>query len=265
MSKSKYLSKIISMMTPEAQSARKAIQETNKFAQKAGEVLPVPQGGDLSDLRDALEEIRYVERRAKSGAEEIAEDGRPGWNNFVAMKGLGPAWAGRARVLGSDKVPAYLQSLSDEFDGLWKKANDKDEAAFMERMAVDAEKVKDFPSKLERPVGKQRWAELSEVDMGKSRGLENGDSLAPLKNRAVVPLAAAGLENPIDILKTLFGKYEDAKDVVAKPLSKELNLSRNPDDQEILREVLKMGLDPINAIPGAAGVGAGAVQFMGSR
>lgn len=68
--------------------------------------------------------------------------------------------------------------------------------------------------------------------------------------------------NPIEAIKTGLGYYEKAKEAVTRPLAQQLNIGKNPQDEKFINQSLKIVLDPINFIPGAAGLGAGAIQML---
>jgi hypothetical protein len=68
--------------------------------------------------------------------------------------------------------------------------------------------------------------------------------------------------NPLEDIKKGLGYYEQAKEAVTKPLAQQLNISKNPEDEAAFNTILKAGLDPINAVPGAAGLGLGVVQML---
>lgn len=67
--------------------------------------------------------------------------------------------------------------------------------------------------------------------------------------------------NPFARLSDVAGAWETAKEKVSKPLAKSLNLSGNPQDEAAFNQILKTGLDPLNFLPGAAGLAAGAAQM----
>lgn len=68
--------------------------------------------------------------------------------------------------------------------------------------------------------------------------------------------------NPLEDIKKGLGYYEQAKEAVTKPLAQQLNISKNPEDEAAFNTILKAGLDPVNVVPGAAGLGLGAVQML---
>lgn len=68
--------------------------------------------------------------------------------------------------------------------------------------------------------------------------------------------------NPLQDIKASLGYYEKAKEAITKPLASQLNIGKNPQDEAMINEALKLGLDPVNYIPGAGGVAAGAVQML---
>jgi putative intracellular protease/amidase len=68
--------------------------------------------------------------------------------------------------------------------------------------------------------------------------------------------------NPLNDIKAGLGYYDKAKEAITKPLARQLNIGNNPKDESYINEGLKTGLDPINYIPGPAGLAAGAVQMM---
>lgn len=68
--------------------------------------------------------------------------------------------------------------------------------------------------------------------------------------------------SPIPLIKQGLGAYEQAKEAVAKPLARQLNIGKNPEDEARIAGILSTVGDPINYIPGAAGAGLGALQML---
>lgn len=68
--------------------------------------------------------------------------------------------------------------------------------------------------------------------------------------------------NPLPDIKKGLGYYEQAKEAITKPLAQQLNIGKNPQDEQLFNTALKTGLDPVNYISGAAGLGLGAVQML---
>lgn len=79
--------------------------------------------------------------------------------------------------------------------------------------------------------------------------------------------------NPMDALKGIkeniaepvVEKYNKLKSYVTGPLARQMNLSKDPEIEKGLKQGLDMGLDPVNLIPGGAGVGAGLLQLLGEK
>jgi hypothetical protein len=88
--------------------------------------------------------------------------------------------------------------------------------------------------------------------------LKKPGTLNPKLLRAIVP--AASLENPLDLIGEGVGKYEDLKKAVLRKAAEQMNFSGIPEDTENLTEALSFAADPINAVPGAPGVGLGLLQ-----
>jgi hypothetical protein len=68
--------------------------------------------------------------------------------------------------------------------------------------------------------------------------------------------------NPIPSIKQGLEYYEKAKESLTKPLAKQLNIAKNPEDEAAFNDILKMGLDPANLVPGVSGAGLGAIQAL---
>lgn len=86
---------------------------------------------------------------------------------------------------------------------------------------------------------------------------------------SAAPAVNMGLEDSFknfreDIAKPLVSGWEKVKSVVTEPLSKQLNLSKDPSVSDDLKTVLDIGLDPTNLLGGVPGVVAGGLQMMGS-
>lgn len=79
--------------------------------------------------------------------------------------------------------------------------------------------------------------------------------------------------NPMEALKGIkeniaepvVEKYNKLKSYVTRPLARQMNLSKDPEIEKGLKQGLDMGLDPVNLIPGGAGIGAGLFQLLGER
>lgn len=67
--------------------------------------------------------------------------------------------------------------------------------------------------------------------------------------------------SPIPLLKKAFNTYEEAKNKIVEPLAKQLNFSKNPEDTDTYKNVLSMGLDPLNFVSGPIGAGLSAIQL----
>ncbi len=68
-----------------------------------------------------------------------------------------------------------------------------------------------------------------------------------------------------NILEPVMSKYNKLKSYVTDPLSKQLDLTKDKSASKDLKTALDMGLDPINLIPGAPGIGAGLLQMLGEK
>lgn len=68
-----------------------------------------------------------------------------------------------------------------------------------------------------------------------------------------------------NIAEPVVEKYNKLKSYVTRPLAKQMNLSKDPEIEKGLKQGLDMGLDPVNLIPGGAGVGAGLLQLLGEK
>lgn len=68
--------------------------------------------------------------------------------------------------------------------------------------------------------------------------------------------------SPLGDIKKGLGIYEQAKEAVTKPLARQLNIANNPQDEAAFNTLLKTVGDPVNYIPGAAGIGASAMQIL---
>jgi len=89
------------------------------------------------------------------------------------------------------------------------------------------------------------------------------DSSLIMAGGLAVPMGSQVVNmNPLDDIKTGLGYYDKAKEAITKPLAHQLNIAQNPNDERLINETLKTGLDPVNYIPGAAGIGLGALQMM---
>jgi hypothetical protein len=68
-----------------------------------------------------------------------------------------------------------------------------------------------------------------------------------------------------NILEPVMSKYNKLKSYVTDPLSKQLDLTKDKSASKDLKTALDMGLDPVNLIPGAPGIGAGLLQMLGEK
>lgn len=68
-----------------------------------------------------------------------------------------------------------------------------------------------------------------------------------------------------NILEPVVSRYNKLKSYITEPLSKQLDLTKDKSASKDLKTALDMGLDPVNLIPGAAGIGAGALQILGEE
>lgn len=85
-----------------------------------------------------------------------------------------------------------------------------------------------------------------------------------LAGGAAMPMA--GLENfKNDIAKPLTDKWEKLKSYITDPLSKQLDLTKDKSAASDIKSTLNMVGDPLNYIPGAPGVAAGAIQMLGTE
>lgn len=61
--------------------------------------------------------------------------------------------------------------------------------------------------------------------------------------------------NPLEDIKEGFGAYEGAKEKLARAFASQVNIGKNPNDEEYIKQAFKMGADPLNYVPGGAGLG----------
>lgn len=75
--------------------------------------------------------------------------------------------------------------------------------------------------------------------------------------------ASIGLTNPLDYIKKAATTYNEAKQKIADPLAGQLDLTKDGSLKDDYSAFLGMALDPVNLVPGAAGVGLGAIGMLG--
>ena len=134
---------------------------------------------------------------------------------------------------------------------------------------------------LEKKLGKNKWRE--HFDKSGHRVELPDDSIyvrKPNEVRSVhaafdprfkdSPLLMAGAlagqspvdMNPLEDIKKGLGYYEQAKEVISKPLARQLNLSGNQDDERTFNNILKTIIDPGNLVQGPVGGGISALQLL---
>lgn len=89
------------------------------------------------------------------------------------------------------------------------------------------------------------------------------------KRFAKSPLLLAGASaapidqvSPIGPLKSAATAYNNVKNKIADTLANQMDFSPDKSQKGFISGALSMALDPVNLIPGAAGLGAGALQMM---
>jgi len=71
--------------------------------------------------------------------------------------------------------------------------------------------------------------------------------------------------NPLPFFKNAASAYSSGIDKIYDKLASEMDLTKDKSAKEGLKTGMKLALDPINLIPGAAGLGAGAMQMLGDE
>lgn len=74
---------------------------------------------------------------------------------------------------------------------------------------------------------------------------------------------ASNFGNPLDYIKKAATTYNEAKQKIADPLAGQLDLTKDGSLKDDYSAFLGMALDPVNLVPGAAGVGLGAIEMLG--
>jgi hypothetical protein len=74
---------------------------------------------------------------------------------------------------------------------------------------------------------------------------------------------ASNFGNPLDYIKKAATTYNEAKQKIADPLAGQLDLTKDGSLKDDYSTFLGMALDPVNLVPGAAGVGLGAIGMLG--
>lgn len=69
--------------------------------------------------------------------------------------------------------------------------------------------------------------------------------------------------SPLPYLREIANLYESAKKKVTDPLADQLNITKDPKHTQEISSVLATVADPVNLVPGAAGVGLGVLQMTG--
>lgn len=95
------------------------------------------------------------------------------------------------------------------------------------------------------------------------------DSANILAGAAAIPSAQIGLGSGLstfadEVAKPLYSAWEGLKHKLYEPLSKQLNLTKDPEQAKQLEEYLSMAGDPANLVGGPAALGVGALQLLGS-
>lgn len=98
--------------------------------------------------------------------------------------------------------------------------------------------------------------------------VENKSPYGSVKMAAVAPVSM-GLGDQFntfkdEVAKPLNSRWEQLKSSLYGPLSKQLNLSKDPEQAKMIESALSTVADPTNLIGGGAGVGLGALQMLGS-
>lgn len=96
------------------------------------------------------------------------------------------------------------------------------------------------------------------------------DSALLMAGAGAIPQANV---NPMEALKGIkeniaepvVERYNKLKSYLTRPLAQQMNLSKDPEVEKNLKMGLDMGLDPVNLVPGGAGVGAGLLQMLGEK
>jgi hypothetical protein len=91
-----------------------------------------------------------------------------------------------------------------------------------------------------------------------------------MRAAGAVPTVSMGLEDQLktlqqEVAQPLSSRWEQLKGSVYGPLSKQLNLTKDPEQAKQIESALSMVADPINLIPGGAGLGAAGLQALGAE
>lgn len=89
---------------------------------------------------------------------------------------------------------------------------------------------------------------------GKPKG-----GLIPVSGAAAM---SSNFENPLNLLQPAVDAYEGAKNKISGTLAGQMDLTKDKSATPGIQETLNVVADPLNLLPGAAGVGAAAIQGM---
>lgn len=187
---------------------------------------------------------RKAEKKAKA-LEEMArrlEEDNEFAHSFVERKwNRGDELKLAKEELESARFPLQKKEIQSAIDDLFEEASDNLSSH------IDSMRTKASMERLKSNIIKN--------DLAK----KTGQTI-----KAVAPVAAMpGFQDPTDLIGEGVGMYEDAKQAIARKLADQMNFGRNPQDTENMADMLSFAGDPINAVPGAAGVGLGLLQGAG--
>lgn len=169
--------------------------------------------------------------------------------------------------------PAYIEHLEAE-KGYGAKALKKLEESAKKRGA-DSAYLNASPLEGGRGLSREEAAKKLKAfyeSQGYKTAIDQGTNTMMYKKLGLGAIPVADI-NPLEafkgvqknILEPVVSRYNKLKSYITEPLSKQLDLTKDKSVSKDLKTALDMGLDPINLIPGAAGIGAGALQMLGEE
>jgi len=163
---------------------------------------------------------------------------------------------------GFEKLPAGLES-KDYFT----IENQRPERIFkgLENIELLTKKEKDFINML--PDKQRKYLESIKDLPSNEFQKKLKEALSKDKNLAVLGIPVTGAQlpqtdmSPLPFLKQGAEAYESAKEKIAEPLARQLNIGKNPQDEAMIKSGASMIGDPLNYISGPIGAGLAGIQI----
>jgi hypothetical protein len=170
------------------------------------------------------------------------------------LEKINPGEIDAAKAYSEKLMRDYEQSAADAYNKHISMPTASQEEKLKVWKEYDPERYQTEKEKFDKEAARARGADdekTVQIDPKKVA------AIAPMAN----PFSSSDEMNPANLAKKGLGYYEKAKDALYRPLANQLDLTKDKSATDDMTDALKTIGDPVNFVPGGAGVALGAMQM----